>query len=38
MTMVKGIILFVAALLLIWYAVGCWAPGRESRKEEKEDG
>ena len=35
--MVKGIVLFVAALLLTGYAVGCWAPGRESRKEEKED-
>ena len=34
--MVKGIILFVVALLLIWYATGCWMPGHESRKEEKE--
>ena len=34
--MVTGIILFVVALLLIWYAAGCWMPGRESRKEEEE--
>lgn len=36
--MVKGIILVLIALALI-YAVFCWTPGRESRKEEeKEDG
>lgn len=34
--MVTGIILLVIALVLI-YAVFFWMPGRESRKEEKED-
>lgn len=34
--MVLGIILVVIALLLI-YSVFFWTPGRESRKEEKED-
>ena len=33
--MVIGIILFVIALVLIWYAAGCWMPSRESRKEEE---
>jgi hypothetical protein len=32
-----GIILVVIAILLI-YSVFFWMPGRESRKEEKEDG
>lgn len=32
-----GIILAVIAILLI-YSVFFWMPGRESRKEEKEDG
>ena len=36
--MVTGIILFVVALLLIGYAIGCWMPGRESRKEEEKKG
>lgn len=36
--MVKGIILFVIAILLLWYAVGCWTPGQGSKKEEQEDG
>ena len=35
--MVTGIILLVIAMALI-YSVICWTPGRESRKEEKEDG
>ena len=35
--MVTGIILLVIALVLI-YGVFFWMPGRESRKEEKEDG
>lgn len=35
--MALGIILVVIAILLI-YSVFFWMPGRESRKEEKEDG
>jgi hypothetical protein len=35
--MVIGIILVLIALLII-YSVFFWMPGRESRKEEKEDG
>lgn len=35
--MVLGIVLFLIALLLIGYAIGCWMPGRESRKEEEQD-
>ena len=35
--MIWGIVLFVIALVLIGYACGCWMPGNESRKEEKED-
>jgi hypothetical protein len=34
-------VLFVIAILLIaaiLYSVFCWTPGKESRKEEKEDG
>ena len=36
-----GVILFVIGLLLIGavgYSVFCWTPGKESRKEEKENG
>ena len=36
-----GIILFIIGILLlgaVGYSVFCFAPGRESRKEEKEDG
>lgn len=35
--MVTGILLVVIAILLI-YGVFFWMPGRESRKEEKENG
>jgi hypothetical protein len=46
MQMLWGIILFVVAILLIWYAIGCWAPGKANKraeelqeeKEGKEDG
>lgn len=34
--MVAGIILVLIALLII-YSVFFWTPGRESRKEERED-
>lgn len=37
MKFATGIGLVVVAILLI-YAVFFWMPGRESRKEEKEDG
>lgn len=36
-----GIVLFVIGILLlgaIFYSVFCWTPGKESRKEEKENG
>lgn len=36
--MTMGIILLAIAILLIGYACGCWMPGKESRKEEKENG
>jgi Flp pilus assembly protein TadB len=35
--MAFGIALFIIAILII-YAVFFWMPGRESRKEEKENG
>jgi Flp pilus assembly protein TadB len=35
--MVFGIALFIIAILII-YAVFFWMPGKESRKEEKENG
>lgn len=34
--MALGIILFVIALVLA-YSVICWTPGKESRKEEKQN-
>lgn len=39
--MVKGIILFVIAIILlglVLYSTFCWSPGQGSKKEEKEDG
>ena len=38
--MVKGIILFMIAILLIGlvlYSTFCWAPGQGSKREEQED-
>lgn len=39
--MVVGIILFAIAIVLIVmviYSTFCWTPGKESRKEEKDNG
>lgn len=30
-----GIGLFIAALLFIWYAIGCWAPGKANKRAEE---